>query len=135
MKTEKNNITGECFCGEMSYKIIQPLQDAALCHCSRCRKAFGGSGSYFSMVTAEAFSWTSGEENLQTYTGAEGWGIGFCKKCGTTLCGIYKDEIAGITLGPLNDDPDIKISKHLFVGSKAAWDDIGGDAPQYDEFD
>ena len=51
---------------------------------------------------------------------------------GTTLCGIAGGKVMGITLGTLDDDPDVQISYHLFVGSKASWDVIGGTAPQFD---
>lgn len=129
----KQKITGECFCGELKYQIDEPIQDATFCHCSRCRKAFGGAGSSFSIVTDGAFSWLSGENNLQTYVGKEGWGIGFCKKCGSTLCGVYQGKVAGISIGTLNNDPPVKIQKHVYVGSKTCWDVIGGDAPQYIE--
>ncbi len=128
------DITGECFCGEMEYHILAPLKEATICHCSRCRKAFGGAGSAFAAVGKDHFKWNKGEENLQTYVGKEGWGIGFCKKCGTTLCGIYQGEVAGIDVGTLNNNPEVKIKEHIFVGSKACWDDIGGDVPQFDEF-
>ncbi len=29
-----------------------------------------------------------------------------------------------MTLGCLNDDPEIEIARHIFVGSKAAWEVI-----------
>ncbi len=126
-------ITGECFCGEIRYEISEPLQSATSCHCSRCRKAFSGAGSAYSVVSENKFNWVNGEKNLQKYIGKKEWGIGFCKKCGTTLCGIYQGKVVGITLGSLNGNPPVTIKKHIFVGSKACWDDIGGDAPQYEK--
>lgn len=64
----------------------------------------------------------------------EGWGLSFCKTCGTTLCGTYLGKVHGVTLGPVNGDPGIEIAAHIFVGSKAPWDHIGGPAPQYEEW-
>lgn len=128
-----HKVSGECFCGELKYEITEPIQDATFCHCSRCRKAFGGAGSSFSRVNNEAFSWASGEDNLQTYVGEEGWGIGFCKKCGSTLCGVYNGDVAGISIGTLNDNPPVKIKEHIYVGSKACWDEIGGSTPQFED--
>ena len=87
-----------------------------------------------SRVVDSDFQWTSGEDYLTTYVGKKGAGIGFCKQCGSTLVGIFNGKIAGITLGTLNNDPQAYISEHIFVGSKASWDEIGGDAPQYDEW-
>ena len=32
-------ITGECFCGAVTYQVDGKLWDGKSCHCSRCRKA------------------------------------------------------------------------------------------------
>ncbi len=88
---------------------------------------------FIKLCDTTAFSWVSGADNLHTYVGKEGWGIGFCRKCGSTLCGIYKGKVAGISIGTLNDNPTIKIKKHIYVGSKACWDEVSGDAPQFIE--
>jgi hypothetical protein len=123
---------GECFCGEIQYEIKGDLHEPRSCHCSRCRKAFSGAGSAMAGVGPKEFSWLQGEKKLTLYVGKKGYGIGFCKLCGTTLCGLNKGEVMGISLGTLNDDPELKIHHHLFVGSKASWDEIGGEAPQHE---
>lgn len=125
-------LTGECFCGDIGYEIKGPLAPARSCHCSRCRKAFSGAGSAMSRVDSAAFTWTRGEQLLRTYVNREGIGLGFCGRCGTTLCGLSNGEVMGITLGTLNGDPQVAIGEHIFVGSKAAWDEIGGTAPQFE---
>jgi hypothetical protein len=33
----------------------------------------------------------------------------------------------------VDGDPRVEIEMHIFVGSKAPWDHIGGDAPQFIE--
>lgn len=124
-------ITGECFCGDIRYEIRGPLAPARSCHCSRCRKAFSGAGSAMSRVDPAAFAWTRGETLLRTYVNRDGIGLGFCGTCGTTLCGLSNGEVMGVTLGSLNGDPEVTIGQHIFVDSKAAWDEIGGNAPQF----
>ena len=37
-------------------------------------------------------------------------------------------------MGSLVDDPSIRPTKHIFVGSKAPWFTIADDLPQHDEF-
>lgn len=127
-----NPLTGECFCGEVKYTISAPLKDARSCHCSRCRKINSGAASAYAEVEPGSFSWVCGEEKLTQY--GKTWQLAFCSQCGTTLCGSFEGQIHGVMLGPLNDDPGIMIERHIFVGSKAPWDIIGGDAPQFDEF-
>lgn len=125
-------ITGECFCGDIRYEIAAALAPARSCHCSRCRKAFSGAGSAMSRVDPASFTWTQGAALLRTYVNRDGIGLGFCGKCGSTLCGLANGEVVGITLGTLNDDPKVSIGQHIFVDSKAGWDDIGGTAPQFE---
>ena len=127
------NLRGECFCGEIKYEINGKLLDARSCHCSRCRKAFSSQASAYALVDPSEFQWVSGAEFLTSYVGEHGFGLQFCKICGSTLCGVYQDEVHGVTLGCLNEDPEIEIGRHIFVGSKASWEVIPEGVPQYEE--
>jgi len=127
-------LTGGCFCGAVRYQIDAPLKNARSCHCSRCRKVFSGSGSAYAEVESGMFKWTKGIELLTKYETAPGWGFCFCKVCGTTLSGLQGEQVHGITLGSVDGDPGVQITMHIFVGSKAPWDHIGGPAPQFEEF-
>lgn len=98
------------------------MRDARSCHCSRCRKAFSAQASAYALLDAEAFSWTTGEELLTSYVGEQGFGLQFCRCCGSTLTGIHDGRIHGVTLGCVDGDPDIEIGMHIYVGSKAAWE-------------
>ena len=40
----------------------------------------------------------------------------------------------GITLGTIDGDPGVDIERHIFVGSKAPWDHIGGAAQKFEEW-
>jgi hypothetical protein len=125
-------VTGHCLCGAIAYAVDGPLPDARSCHCSQCRRAFSGAGSAMSHIAPNLFRWTRGKADLRTYVNKAGAGLGFCPTCGTTLCGVYKGAVMGITLGTLDGDPEVRIADHIFVGSKARWDEIGGDAPRHE---
>ena len=126
-------LTGECFCGKVKYEINGTLRDARSCHCSRCRKAFSSQASAYALVNPSEFKWVDGAELLSSYVSEHDFGLQFCKQCGSTLCGTYQNEIHGITLGCLNEDPHIDLGRHIFVGSKASWEVIPNDVPQYKE--
>lgn len=126
-------ITGACFCGEITYQIDGKLGDVTSCHCSRCRKAFSAQASAYALVEPETFTWVSGEDKLTSYIGKHGFGLQFCTQCGSTLSGVFDGEIHGVTLGCVNGDPKVQIGKHIYVGSKAAWETIPEGAPQYEE--
>ena len=115
-------ITGECFCGEITYEVSGPLRDARSCHCSRCRKAFSAQASAYALVEPAEFKWVKGEHLLTSYIGNHGFGLQFCSKCGSTLSGVYKGAVHGVTLGCVNGDPEVEIGQHIYVGSKAEWE-------------
>lgn len=125
------SISGSCFCGIVSYEISAPLVRARSCHCSRCRKAFGGAASAYAEVQADAFAWTSGEQHLQQYLAEENWGLVFCGTCGSALVGLLDAAVHGVVLGTIDGDPQVELGMHIYVGSKAPWDHIGGAAPQF----
>ena len=127
------SITGECFCGEVTYQISGSLRDARSCHCSRCRKAFSSQASAYALVDSNEFEWLTGENLLSTYVGNHGFGLQFCKLCGSTLCGVFNGQIHGVTLGCLNGHPEIELGMHIFVGSKAKWETIPEGVTQYEK--
>ncbi len=127
-------ITGHCSCGVVHYSIEGDLKDARSCHCSMCRRIFSAQASACAEVDAEKFTWVSGRDNLQDYVGEKGYGIQFCKTCGSTMSIIYKDVIHSITLGCVNGDQGVEISRHIFVGSKASWEKMPEGVTQYDEY-
>lgn len=126
-------LTGECFCGCIQYEIDGSLRDARSCHCSRCRKAFSSQASAYALVDPTEFRWVKGVDLLSSFVDDQGSGMQFCSKCGSTLCGIYNNTVHGITLGCLNEDPKINIERHIFVGSKASWEQIPEGVLQYQE--
>ena len=126
-------ISGECFCGGVKYRIEGPLRDARSCHCSRCRKAFSAQASAYALVEPNQFNWESGQELLTSYVGKHGFGLQFCKICGSTICGIFNGVIHGVTLGCINGDPKIEIGMHLYTGSKASWEQIPDGVTQHPE--
>jgi len=48
-------------------------------------------------------------------------------------CDVVAGEIHGVTLGCVNDDPDIEIGRHIFVGSKATWEVIPEGVTTFEE--
>jgi len=127
------SITGECFCGAVKYRISGSLRDARSCHCSRCRKAFSSQASAYALVDPTEFEWLNGQQFLSSYVGEYGYGYQFCTICASTLCGIFNEQIHGVTLGCINGDPEIELSRHIYVDSKAKWETIPEGVPQYRE--
>ena len=54
-----------------------------------------------------------------------------CAPCGCFLYSVVRDgRYVHVAMGSLVDDPQIRPTHHIFVGSKAAWDQITDALPQ-----
>jgi hypothetical protein len=83
------------------------------------------------VVKSEHFHWQAEPAELKYYRRASGWISAFCSTCGAKAP-IHDSlrNIVYVPAGGLNEDQGLAITKHIYVGSKAEWDCIGGDAPQ-----
>lgn len=127
-------IRGSCLCGGIRFEYARAVTQVGMCHCSKCRKV-SGTGSNAVIVVPEAdLRWLAGEELRQTYVMPSGWRTTFCRTCGSpvpqTLPGA---QAYWVPAGVLDDDPGLRIGGHIYVGSKPAWDEIAGSAPQCEE--
>jgi len=129
-------ITGGCLCGGVRYEVDGSFLRASHCHCSRCRRHTGTSHSTQKRARREDFRLVAGEELISVYTPEGGAVKAFCTVCGSSLFGGQwpeGDEVT-IRLGSVDGDPGIRPQFHTFVGSRAVWDEITDDLPQYEGY-
>ena len=126
-------IRGSCACGAVRFEIDK-VRALTTCHCSICRKLSGSAFGTYAHVDADKFRFLAGEDMLAEYESTPGSIRKRCKVCGCNAPGKapYLPTVS-IPAGLLDDDPGLVIGGHIFVGSKAAWDEIAGDAPQFAE--
>lgn len=126
---------GSCLCGAVEYEITGSLGPVVYCHCSRCRKANGSAFAAVSPVAGESFRIVKGQESLRSYHTDGGIDRVFCGTCGSPIVGKRDSapEIVRVRIGTLDTPIDAKVSAHIFVGSKAEWDEILDGSTQYDE--
>jgi len=126
---------GSCLCGAIEYEITGSLEPIIFCHCSRCRKANGVAYAAVSPVASSNFRIVKGENSLRSYRNDAGVHRIFCANCGSPIIGKRESapEIVRVRIGTLDTPVHAKVSAHIFVGSKAEWDEILDDAPQYEE--
>jgi hypothetical protein len=124
---------GGCLCGSVRYEIRAPLGTAEHCHCSMCRKAHGAAFSTNALVATEAFVVTSGAEVIREYQSSTNRKKCFCSKCGSQLFirRLDKPAFTVVTLGTIDDDPQVRPERHVFVASKPPWHDIADALPQF----
>lgn len=126
-------LAGQCFCGAVHYTVADEFGYAMNCHCANCRRTTGSAFKPFAGIERSKLAITEGSENL-LILGEETGHNAHCKKCGSLLYSVVREgAFVHVALGTLTDDPAIRPSAHIFVGSKAPWFTITDDLPQYEE--
>ena len=84
-------------------------------------------------VAREQFELLQGEHLIRVYGEGEGAVKAFCSVCGSSLFGGTwpHGRQVSIRMGAFDDDPGIRPQFHTYVDSRAAWDRIADDLPQY----
>jgi hypothetical protein len=127
-------IRGSCLCGAVRFEIDGKTTDIGMCHCSKCRKVSGVASNANLMASREVFKWTAGQDAVTRFEMADGWGPWRCSVCGSPVPKLHPGGGAyWVPTGLLDSDPGVGIAGHIYVGSKAPWDEIAGDTPRYRE--
>jgi len=117
--------------------LSAPAISVQHCHCSQCRKLYGqqsGTGA----VIARASIRIEGDVNLTGYRSSDSFEVRFCKTCGCHLFAYEASEQTLMYFSPGTLDggvhPGHPADKecHIYVGSKAEWERIMDDLPQYE---
>ena len=126
-------LAGRCECGKVRYRVEDAFLYASNCHCSRCRAATGSAFKPFAGIDREKLEITDGPDEL-LIVGEETLNDTRCRACGSLLFSVVADgAYVHVALGSLADAPTMRPTKHIFVGSKAAWFEITDDLPQFEE--
>ena len=125
-------LAGKCLCGAVRYAVADAFLYAANCHCSNCRRTTSAAFKPFAGIERAKLRVTEGEDRLLIFGEPTGHDA-HCKICGSFLFSVVREgHFAHVGMGTLVDDPTIRPSCHIFVGSKAAWFTITDDLPQYE---
>jgi len=125
-------LAGKCECGAVSYTVADEFGYSMNCHCSRCRAATGSAFKAMAGIERDKLEVADGASLL--IVGEEESNDTRCAACGSLLFSVVRDgEYVHVALGSLVDDPSIRPTHHIFVGSKAPWFEITDDLPQFEE--
>ena len=126
--------TGSCLCGDISFEVGRFSAEIFKCHCSKCRKAFGGASSAVALAPDEAFRWVSGAETWKLFRSPSGYSSCFCSNCGSVLPLHLKSYgLYWIPAGLLDSDPGIVLGRHVHTASKAPWEILDPETERFPE--
>lgn len=128
-------VRGSCLCGNVSWQATGAFTRMSHCHCSICRKLHGTGFATYCATEADGFHWRGGKDSCARYESSPGVHRTFCTSCGSVVPGQPWQGNVFMAAGCLDDDPGIRPQRHIFVASKAPWDAITDDLPQFDGYD
>lgn len=107
------------------------------CHCSQCRKAQGSAFAANGIVSASGFRLLSGADNLTGFESSPGQNKYFCKTCGSPILSKTesKPDQVRVRIGTIDSDIAERPEAHIFATSKANWETIAGDLPQFEGYE
>lgn len=127
-------IEGSCLCGAVRFTVKDFSAGIFKCHCSKCRKAFGGPSSAAALCGESGFRWCSGEMGVREYRTGSGFLRRFCERCGSILPQYLPDYSSyWVPVGLLDSDPDLSLQAHIYVDSKASWEVLDDNTPRLAE--
>ncbi len=126
-------VEGECNCGAVRFEVCTDISDVYVCHCSICRKSTGSGGIAVAVVDNDKFTWIKGQHQISYWSkpGRE-WHTYFCKVCGSPAPGENDENSMYLPVGTFSSGyENLKVAHHLFVGSKAQWEEISDSGKQH----
>jgi len=131
-------INGSCLCEGVRFQIDKAVGPFELCHCRRCRKVSGSAFTAYIGIRRADFRLTAGTDLIASYDAPiirrpPAYRVFFCTRCGSPAPNpAPSTEWFEIPAGLLDDDPELKPDKHIFVEHNAPWYEIADLLPRYD---
>ena len=127
-------LSGRCECRAVRYSVADEFLYAANCHCSNCRAGTGSAFKPFAGIERDKLRVVEGADRLLVW-GDDTANHTRCGVCGSLLYSVVRDgAYVHVAIGSLEDNPSIRPTEHIFVGSKAPWFEITDDLPQSEEY-
>jgi len=128
-------LRGQCGCGAVAYEVRDAFEYAMYCHCSGCRRDTGSAFKPLAGIGRAQLRLVAGEEVILRRGSAGAAHDVRCGRCGSLLYSVVREgAYVHVAMGSLVDEPAIRPSAHIFVGSKARWHRIADDLPQFEEW-
>ena len=117
------------------YEVADEFVAAFNCHCSNCRAMTGAAFLPWGEIEREKLTVSTGSGALLTLGDADALHAAYCSECLSLVYWTARDgAYVRIPYGTLVDEPSLKPTAHMFVGSKASWHEIRDDLPQHEEY-
>jgi hypothetical protein len=120
-------VSGRCLCGEVAFELGDGLTRIEVCHCSRCRKAYGAPFVATLYLPKENFVWLRGESAVTTFDlpiveSPPAYRHSFCSKCGSALPLVWKDlPFVEVPIAALDEELPVEPEYQMFDCQRLEW--------------
>ena len=116
---------GSCLCGAIHFEVEGDFERFYLCHCEYCRKDTGSAHAANLFSSTANLRWVSGESKVTLFhLPSTKHTRSFCSICGSALPSVQMNgRLLVVPAGSLNSEIPIRPNAHLFMSSKASWDE------------
>jgi len=127
---------GSCLCGTIRFEIEGDFDRFFLCHCDYCRKDTGSAHAANLFSSTARLNWICGEDNARLFNlPSTRHSKCFCCICGSALPSVQLNgKLLVVPAGSLNSEITLRPNAHIFVASKASWDNALEKVPIVDKF-
>ncbi|RWJ96526.1 MAG: GFA family protein [Mesorhizobium sp.] len=120
---------GRCLCGGVRYEIAGQLAEPIACHCSQCTRTSGNFAAMAAcrsedirLIASSTLTWYRSSPNVER---------GFALRRQSFLEAPGKETF--VAAGTLDPPTGLRLSKHIFIGSKSDFYDLADGLPQEQE--
>lgn len=125
---------GSCLCGTVKFAVKGEFDSFYLCHCQHCQKDTGSAHAANLFSNSAKLVWQSGADAVTSYTlPGTRHNKSFCKLCGSALPSTQMADVLVVPAGCLDTEVNMLPTAHIFLSSKAAWDEGLGEVPKFEE--
>jgi len=120
-------VEGSCLCGEVGFELGDPLTQIELCHCAKCRKAYGAPFAATLYLKRSAFRWLRGEDHITRFDApleeaSPAYRHSFCRRCGSPLPLLWEDlPFVEVPVAILDDEVSSKPVYQMFDCQRLEW--------------
>jgi hypothetical protein len=116
--------SGSCLCGEIKYEIFGDFESFFLCHCKYCQKDTGSAHSANLFSSVATLKWSAGHDKVVVFTlPSTRHTRSFCSVCGSAVPSLQANgQLLVVPAGGLDGETATRPNAHIFVSSRACWD-------------
>ncbi len=121
---------GSCLCGAVRFEVAGELSQIELCHCVKCRKAYGAAFASTLYARIDDFRWLAGERSVATFDAPvesrpPAYRHCFCRTCGSPLPLVLEGlPLVELPAATFDDAIEARPRYHMFVAQKSEWLEI-----------